>query len=331
MAAKKKRPKAKRKPVRRDPLRATPPRSLPHDTPVETRAVVVAPRALIEPPAPIGVGDASAALATRPETIEAAYDAWDELRAELRNVQASFASERERLEQQGALLLGAVQTVVPAAGGEGLAKRSELNALAAEAKRGLKAAQDDLEARAKQAEAALNEAITHVVAVLRARVARQAELAKPSLELMVRVLPNDQRILHLRRPSPDTAVTLLFVTSGRVPTRYAGLFDDSTEEATLAPPVLYADEGVTDVRPKAPQLRKLLEDRPMSWPIKGMLPMLTPLGFLRWLERGPVMEAELADGDGFRNLLTKTEAEQITGALLSLKLDGRIELELVRG
>ncbi len=140
---------------------------------------------------------------------------------------------------------------------------------------------------------------------------------------MVRVLPNDQRILHLRRPSPDTAVTLLFVTSGRVPTRYAGLFDDSTEEATLAPPVLYADEGVTDVRPKAPQLRKLLEDRPMSWPIKGMLPMLTPLGFLRWLGARPRdLRLERFDGEGFRNLLTKTEAEQITGALLSLKLDG---------
>lgn len=314
-----------------DPLRATPPRSLPHDTPVETRAVVVAPRALIEPPAPVGVGDASAALATRPETIEAAYDAWDELRAELRTVKASFASERERLEQQGALLLGAVQTVVPAAGGEGLAKRSELNALAAEAKRGLKAAQDDLEARAKQTEATLSEAIAQVVSVLRARVARQAELAKPSLELMVRVLPNDQRILHLRRPSPDGAVTLLFVTSGRVPTRYSALFDDSTEEATLAPPVLYPDEGVRELRPKAPQLKQLLEERPTLWPIKGMLPMLTPLGFLRWLERGPVMEAELADGDGFRNLLTKSEAEQITGALLSLKLEGRIELELVRG
>ncbi|MBM4783711.1 MAG: hypothetical protein GQE15_39080 [Archangiaceae bacterium] len=328
MAAKKKRPNAKpkRKPVRRDPLRATPPRAFPRDTPVETRAVT-----LIEPAAPVGVVDTSSALATRPETIEAAYDAWDELRAELRTVKASFASERERLEQQGALLLGAVQTVLPAAGGEGLAKRSELNALAAEAKRGLKAAQDDLEARAKQAEAALNEAVAHVVSELRARVARQAELAKPSLELMVRVLPNDQRILHLRRPSPDAAVTLLFVTSGRVPTRYGALFDDSTEEATLAPPVLYADEGVRDVRLKAPELQKLLEERPTLWPIKGMLPMLTPFGFLRWLERGPVMEAELADGDGFRNLLTKTEAEQITGALLALKLEGRIELELVRG
>jgi len=61
------------------------------------------------------------------------------------------------------------------------------------------------------------------------------------------------------------------------------------------------------------------------------VPMLLSFGLVRWLERGAVMEAEVADGDGFRNMLTVHEAEQLTGALLSLKLDGRIELELVRG
>jgi hypothetical protein len=59
--------------------------------------------------------------------------------------------------------------------------------------------------------------------------------------------------------------------------------------------------------------------------------MLLPFGFVRWLERGAVLEAEVADGDGFRNQLTTKEAEQLTGALLSLKLEGKVELELVRG
>lgn len=321
----------KQKAVRRDPLRATPPRSLPRDTPVETRAVQPPERSLIEPPAAITIGDAASALATRPETIEAAYDAWDELRAEAATLKASFAAEHERLDQQGALLLGAVREATPEGTGSSLVRRTGMQALGADAKRSLDVARADLERRAADAQAAIAAAIDHVVGELRARVKRQAAQARPLVELMVRVLPGDKRILHVRRPSPDAAVTLLFATSGRVPTRYGYLFDDSTDEALLAPPVLYPDAVVTECRPRPGPLEALLSSRPDTWPVKGMVPMLLPFGLVRWLERGAVMEAEVADGDGFRNMLTVHEAEQLTGALLALKLDGRIELELVRG
>ena len=43
------------------------------------------------------------------------------------------------------------------------------------------------------------------------------------------------------------------------------------------------------------------------------------------------MEAEVADRDGFRNLLTQDEAERLLGLMLSLKLDGVLELELSQG
>ena len=67
------------------------------------------------------------------------------------------------------------------------------------------------------------------------------------------------------------------------------------------------------------------------WPVKGMLPLTLPDGsWLRWLTRGPVLEAEVQDGEGFRNLLTQQEAERVTGLLLSHKLAGKLELELVR-
>jgi hypothetical protein len=49
----------------------------------------------------------------------------------------------------------------------------------------------------------------------------------------------------------------------------------------------------------------------------------------RLVERGPVMEAEIAEASGFRNILTRDEAEQIAGYLLKLKLDGAIDLELI--
>ena len=52
--------------------------------------------------------------------------------------------------------------------------------------------------------------------------------------------------------------------------------------------------------------------------------------WLRWISRGAVLEAEIQEGEGFRNLLTHDEAERITGLLLSHKLAGRLELELVR-
>ncbi|MDP3234000.1 MAG: hypothetical protein Q8N26_14560 [Myxococcales bacterium] len=337
MAAKKKKRAARpaptkktRKVARRDPLRAMPP-SLPRDTPVDTPVVRLPQRSLIEPPPVLAIGDAASALATRPETIEAAYDAWDELRAEAASLKASFAAEHQRLDQQGELLLGAVREATPEGTGSSLVRRTGMQTLGADAQRSLEAARTDLERRAADAQTAISEAISHVFTQLRARVERQAVQAKPLVELMVRVLPGDKRILHVRRPSPDAAVTLLFATSGRVPTRYGYLFDDSTDEALLAPPVLYPDEGVTERRPRPAQLEALLSSKRETWPVKGMIPMLSSFGLVRWLERGAVMEAEVADGDGFRNMLTRHEAEQLTGALLALKLDGRIELELVRG
>ncbi|MDP3501600.1 MAG: hypothetical protein Q8S33_14745 [Myxococcales bacterium] len=339
MAAKKKKKKRAARPAptkktrkvaRRDPLRAMPP-SLPRDTPVDTPVVRLPQRSLIEPPPVLAIGDAASALATRPETIEAAYDAWDELRAEAASLKASFAAEHQRLDQQGELLLGAVREATPEGTGSSLVRRTGMQTLGADAQRSLEAARTDLERRAADAQTAISEAISHVFTQLRARVERQAVQAKPLVELMVRVLPGDKRILHVRRPSPDAAVTLLFATSGRVPTRYGYLFDDSTDEALLAPPVLYPDEGVTERRPRPAQLEALLSSKRETWPVKGMIPMLSSFGLVRWLERGAVMEAEVADGDGFRNMLSRHEAEQLTGALLALKLDGRIELELVRG
>jgi hypothetical protein len=51
----------------------------------------------------------------------------------------------------------------------------------------------------------------------------------------------------------------------------------------------------------------------------------------RLRQRGAVIEVEVADGDAFRNVLTATEAERLAGALLRLKIDGRIQLELKGG
>lgn len=290
------------------------------------------PAVLIEPAPPITTTTSTEALAIRSETIEAAYDAWDEVRAELLSVNAAFDAERRRLDEQGALLIGAVRSAIaPASGPEALLKRNELAALAEQAKANLESARTDLEERATLALAALRAAEKEIVAAVRARVVRQLSLSPPKLELMVRVLPQERRILHLRRLEPDDAVTFLFAVSGRVPSRYEALFDDSTDDPLLAPPCLYPDEGVTDVRPKAEALVRLLDTRAEVWPVKGMVPSIANGSMVRWLSRGAVLEAECAEGESFRNQLTVEEAERLTGALLALKLEGKAEFELVRG
>ena len=66
-------------------------------------------------------------------------------------------------------------------------------------------------------------------------------------------------------------------------------------------------------------------------PVKGMIPLALPDGgWMRWVSRGAVLEAELLDGAAFRNVLSAAEAERVTGLLLAHRLAGRIELELVR-
>ena len=67
------------------------------------------------------------------------------------------------------------------------------------------------------------------------------------------------------------------------------------------------------------------------WPIKAIVPLLVDGLLVLWRARGAVLEAELADGPSFRNLLTEHEAERIVGQLLGLKLEGQLGLELARG
>jgi hypothetical protein len=317
-------------------LSRTPPGRLPRDTPVDTPAVTnarTAPAgALIEPPAPLPGLVGAGSLAGRPETIEAAYEAWDDLREERRAVRATFESERTRLEEQGELFLGAVKAAAhPMHDTPALVKASALAKMADDATVSWEASKAALDRRAADSEAALERATAAVVTELIRRVRAQAASVPPHLELMVRVLPDEHRILHARRPAPDGAVLLLHAMSGRVPTRYGFLFDDSTDDALLAPPTLYAEEGVASSRLKPSELVSVLSGLDRLWPLKGMLLQVGTELIVRWLSRGAVLEAEVLDHDAFRNRLTRDEAERITGALLSMKLEGRLELELVRG
>lgn len=307
--------------------------SLPRDTPTDTPAV--SGGALIEAAETGPDADALGALARirSLETLEAAYEAWAELQQAHREARRRWAEERQRLVEQGRLLLGAVKAAGASANPSetSLANTSALDGFLLEAKEKLAAAQRELEARAQSAEEAFGRALNTLREELRSRVVRQAATHRPVFKLALRVLAGERRILHARRLGADESVIALFALTGRIPTRYEFLFDDSTDDALAAPPVLYADEGMTELRPTASALAEALAGRPEVWPVKGMLPMILPDGtWLRWISRGAVLEAEVLEGEGFRNVLTHDEAERITGLLLSHKLAGRLELELVR-
>jgi hypothetical protein len=311
-------------------------KDLPRDTPTDLPAV--SSGSLIEAaelgPDPSRLGAEALLRARSVETLEVAYAAWVELQQFHGKAKKRWEDERKRLQEQGSLILGAVKAAsasAPAGAGDALQKTSALDEFVKDAQEKLEGALRMLEERSSAAEATFGSELKKVREELRARVARQSAQVKPAFKLAIRVLGADRRILHARRLGGDESVIALFALSGRIPSRYEFLHDDSTDDVTATPPTLYADEGVTDVRPTAVALASELSSRAEVWPVKGILPLTLPDGtWVRWISRGPVLEAEVREGDGFRNVLSADEAERITGLLLAHKLSGKLELELVR-
>ena len=277
------------------------------------------------------------------ETLESGYEAWLELKVEHAAFRARLREERERLDQQGSFLLGAVRAagggppskpeapgLVPAAPPAGDFLRD------AEAK--LATAREALALRASEAEARYAEAFKEIRATLKDRVQRHLAASRPRLTLLLRRVGAERSILHAERLSGDTPVLLCFLFSGRIPSRYGFLLDDSTEDVALPPAPLYPDEGVAPaaVRPDAAGLEARVRGEGEVTPLKGFLPVFVPRAgggedFFRLLQRGAVLEVEVTQGPDFRNILTREEAERFAGHLLRLKLEGRIDLELEAG
>lgn len=277
----------------------------------------------------------SAALAKQlqaSQTIEAAYGVWRECVRGAGEFNSRIAEQRRRLSQQGEFLVGTVAAARGSPAGEsrpsdGLLK---LDAFMGEAQAQLDAAVAALSRDEALGTDAWRQATETARGEVELRVDRSLQLAPPKIELTVRLLAGSRRILHLRRLSPDDAVRLCRLWLQRVPTRYEFLLDDTTDDHTRAPPTLYADGAVPagSVRPTAVELKALLEREPVAVPLKACLVQPLSERVVRWCSRGPVLEAEIDDGERFRNLLSSEEAEAIAGALLRQKLEGRIELEL---
>jgi DnaJ-domain-containing protein 1 len=260
------------------------------------------------------------------ETLEATWAAWADLRAHRRTLLRQVDDERRRIDEQGALLLNAARLVTGPGAGDQLAVDPF-----ADARAQLAAARAALDRQQAEVTFRCDDALGQLRATLLERVRRHAAQVPPMARLMVRVLSEGRRILHLQRPQGDEPVLLLYALGGRVPSRYEFLFDDSTDDPTLDPPSLYAEEGVDQPRTAPGQLQALLDTLPTVWPVKGMLPQVEAGRLFRWRARGPVLEAELVEADAFRNLLSTEEAELLTAGLLRRKLAGTLGFELSRG
>ena len=272
------------------------------------------------------------------ETLESAYDAWLELRLAHGSARLRFQEERERLEQQGSFLVGAVRAASqeraaspePALVSQDASMRDFLR----QAEEKLSRAREALAKEEAESEARYQAAFEEIRSTVKERVRRYLGAAPPRLRLLLRKVGATRAILHVERVSGDVPLLLLYLFAGRIPSRHGFLFDDSTEEVALPPAPLYPEEGVApgEVRPEAPALVARVRAPGEVLPVKGFLPVFVPRpeggeDFFRLLQRGPVMEVEVAEGLGFRAVLTREESERFAGHLLRLKLEGRLELE----
>jgi hypothetical protein len=279
----------------------------------------------------VPLGEGALARIRELDRLEEAYQAWHELRLEHAAARARAEEERRRLGDQADFMVGAVRAAsdgTPPAEGGAIA----LDGFLRGAEEQLSTARAAIDARASETETGYAAAFAELRSVIKALVERYLAKVRPQLKMWVRPA-GERRILHVERVSGDEAVLLLYLFSGKIPSRYDFLFDDSTDDVHLPPAPLYPDEGVAPdaVRPDAAGMRERVEKASEILPVKGVLPVLLPEGFFLLRERGPVMEVELADGPGFRNLLTREESERFAGHLVRLKLAGRIDLELAAG
>lgn len=302
-----------------------------------------------EPPRPDASGEAvtrgALARVRGLETLEPAYEAWLESRLAHGAARLRFQQERERLEQQGSFLVGAVRAASQERAGSAPAAESALASADEPMRDFLREAEEKL-ARAREmlakdeadSEERYQAAFEEIRSTVQDRVRRYLASSPPRLRLLLRKVGATRAILHVERVSGDAPVLLLYLFAGRIPSRYGFLFDDSTEDVSLPPAPLYPEEGVApgEVRPEASALVARVRAPGEVLPVKGFLPVFVPRleggeDFFRLLQRGPVMEVEVAEGPGFRSVLTREESERFAGHLLRLKLEGRLELEVEAG
>lgn len=288
-------------------------------------------------------GVSEALVRARGDALVDLYAGWRELTIARASAAAERARELERVEARAQVVLNSVQAArslgAPSAeapaGGEALVAGADpLAAFVATATRELEEAKAALARRAEEEERFFAEAI----AGTRERVRAHADLLlvqhRPRVEAQVQPVGKDRSLVHLGRLEPQDVVLLGYVLSGRLLTRYDAFFDDAVDEVGQEPARFYAEEGNERTRFERPEDEEALIDEPgrLFLPAKGMLPFAVPgraFPRFRLVNRGPVIEAEArSEGGAYEHLMPRASAELLSGYLIRLQLEGRLELAL---
>jgi hypothetical protein len=276
------------------------------------------------------------------ETLVDHYDAWLKLRLARSGAQAERQREAERLEQRASLVLGTVETarhIAPAssapAKGRALAQRADpLGEFVEQAQAELAAARRALEQRGRAEEHAFDEALTKVRSSIVGLARKTLAHYRPRLEVTMQPVGAERSLVHLGRPSPDDAVLLCYLLTGKLFTRYDAFFDDAVDDADLPPPRFYAEEGNPVARLPTIDDEDALSFEPerLFVPFKGFIPFrVAGQDFPRFriVNRGPVAEVEARQAGGaYQALMARADAELFTGWLLRLNVEAKLELAL---
>lgn len=287
-----------------------------------------------------------AALAhARGDNLVDLYDAWRELRLAQATASAERARAREQLEVRAETVLRSVESArrlgqpgpAPLPGQEPLAAPDPLAEFVAASQRELAAAREELESRTVAEE----QLFSTELEALRSRLVAKAELLlahhRPRLEVQVQPVGRERGLLHLGRLEEQDVVLAGFLFTGKLLTRWDAFRDDAVDQVGEEPARLYVEENSPRARYDRLEDEEAVFDDPSTrfLPARGVLPLRIP-GYafprFRLVNRGPVIEAEArSEGGGYEALMPRASAELLSGYLIRLKVDGKIELKLSVG
>jgi len=271
----------------------------------------------------------------RTETIGAAYQAWEELRSEYAKATQSHAQKSAYLTMHGEFILGAAQKMhAQEALGENAAAPVGLLAspggqLIEQSRQRLSEISQMWASAQLHMRRCFEQASREIEQEIVRRVDKTLAAVRPKLSLAVHHLGKERCILQCERISELDSILLSRLISGKVPTHYAFLFDDSVSQVEVAE-ALYADE--TTEQPPWPRIRELLGDKEkLSAPWKGQIPIVHEEELVWMLkQKGVVMEVEQAAMEEAQAspVLEVSKAQWIVAHFLRWMHEGKMDLRL---
>jgi len=287
----------------------------------------------LAPPSPEDWSSLVRSWLDRAETVGAAYQAWEALRSQYENATQSYAQKSAHLKWHGEFILGAAWQAHAAVQQENAAAALLTSAgieFVEQSRQRLSDISQMWEHAQSQMRHCFERASQEIEQEIVRRVDNTLKSVRPKLHLTIHSLAQERCILQFERIDELTSVLLSRLISGKVPTHYAFLFDDSVSQLESAADVLYT--GASTQQPPWPFIRELIDDKErLSAPWKGQMPMVYE-GDVLWMlkQKGAVLEVEQAAMKEAQAspLLEVAKAQWLVAHFLRWRHEGKIELKL---